>query len=77
MVTINAPQLDLLYSWCPHTGQITEQIIISLQPTKALLDTLQLLVNLANVLGQAIQLRAAQGVDVTLHVLSDFRRMLQ
>ena len=77
MVTINAPQLDLLYSWCQQTGQITERIIISLQSTKALLDTVQLLVNFANVLGQAIQLRAAHGVDVTLHALSDFRRMLQ
>ena len=68
MVTIYAPQLDLLHSWCIQTGQVTEQIIISLQPTKALLDTLKLLVNFANVLGQAIQPRATQDVDVTLHV---------
>ena len=33
--------LNLIFcSWCPQTGQITEQIVISLQPTKALLDTL-------------------------------------
>ena len=37
-------------SWCQRTKQITEQssIITSLQPTKVLLDTLQLLINLTN-----------------------------
>ena len=69
-------------SWCPRTKQITEQSIISLQPTKeALLDTLYLLVNLAckwaGVLAQAIQLTAVQDVDVALHVLSNCRHMLQ
>jgi len=74
-------QFNLIFCrWCPQTGQIIEQSIISLQQTTVLFRYLvapSKPCKWSGVLAQAIQLTAVHDVDVTLHVLSDFGCTLQ
>ena len=74
MVTVNALQL-IFCGWYQQTGQITKQRINIMAANNSTVT--YFVAPSKPCLAKAIQLIAVQDVVVTLHVLSDFRNMLQ